>query len=46
VVFEGDIKANQLVKAEYNPQDVSEGIIIYRLQTAQGAYHDKVMLVK
>jgi len=46
VVFEGDVKANQLMKAEYDPQDVSEGIIIYRLQIDRGAYYDKAILVK
>ena len=45
-LFEGDVKASELQKFEYHPTSFSDGMIIYRLQTAQGIYYDKAVMVK
>ncbi|HXH18235.1 MAG TPA: hypothetical protein VNJ07_04040, partial [Chitinophagales bacterium] len=46
VLFEGDVKANELKKLEYSPVSASGGVIIYRLQTEHGAWYDKAVLVR
>lgn len=45
-LFDGNASASELVKVEYNAGEVAGGMIIYRLQTEQGAWFNKAMLVK
>ncbi len=45
-LFDGYAGASELVKVEYNAGEVAGGMVIYRLQTEQGAWFSKAMLVK
>jgi len=45
-LFEGDVKAAELNRFEYNPVASCDCLIIYRLQTSQGAYYDRVVMVR
>jgi hypothetical protein len=45
-VFDGDVKAAVINKVKYIPAANCGCIIIYRLQTVQGTYYGKVMMVK
>ena len=46
VVFEGNVKGAELKKLEYNPAMNCDCMIIYRLQTEQGAYYGKAVMVR
>jgi len=45
-LFEGDVKAGELQKYEFTPDKLSDGIIIYRLQTDLGVFFGKAVLTK
>ena len=45
-LFEGDVKAYETIKLKYLPANVSDGMIIYRLQTEDSTYYDKAVMVK
>ena len=45
-LFDGEVNADEVKKVEYYPVNVTDGMIIYRLQTEQGIWHNKAMLVK
>ena len=46
VVFEGKVKAAELQKTEYHPAAGCNCMIIYRLQTYQGTYYGKAVMVR
>ncbi len=45
-LLEGNVKGGELNKVEFSPESVSEGMFIYRLQTEQGTYFGKAVMVK
>jgi len=45
-LFEGNVKGGELQKVEFSPEAASEGMFIYRLQTEQGIYFGKAVMVK
>ncbi len=45
-VFEGNVKAGELQKHEFTPDKFTDGMFIYRLQTANGSYYGKAVMVK
>ncbi|HXH19384.1 MAG TPA: hypothetical protein VNJ07_09910 [Chitinophagales bacterium] len=45
-LFEGNVKAGAMQKVEFVPAGIAEGMIFYRLQTKQGAYFGKAVMVK
>ncbi len=46
VLFEGDAKALELQQFEFNPASACDCMFIYRLQTEQGAYYGKAVMVR
>jgi hypothetical protein len=46
VLFEGDVKAAELHKAEFNALGMAKGMVVYRLQTAQKTFYGRAMLMK
>ncbi len=44
-LFEGDAKGGELRKFEFTPQNIVEGMYIYRLQTESGSYYGKAVMV-
>ena len=47
IIFEGDLKADEMYLFEYMPDAyLTNGILVYRLQTEQGAYYGKAVLVR
>jgi hypothetical protein len=44
-VLEGDVKAGELQKAEFNAGGISRGMVIYRLQSEQKAYYGRVVMM-
>ena len=45
-LFEGDVKAADLTKVEYAPVTNCGCMVIYRLQTEQGTYYGKAVMVR
>jgi hypothetical protein len=46
VLFEGNIRAGELQKAEFKTDGISRGMVIYRLQTEQRAYYGRAVMMK
>jgi hypothetical protein len=46
VLFEGDVKAAELHKAEFNALGIAKGMVVYRLQTAEKTFYGRAMLMK
>jgi len=45
-VFEGDVKSGEQQTFEFNPAAACDCMFIYRLQTEQGSYYGKAMMVR
>lgn len=45
-LFEGNVKGGALQKFEFSPENSSDGMFIYRLQTEGGIYYGKAMMVR
>jgi hypothetical protein len=45
-LFDGDVKADELKKIEYSPATNCDCMVIYRLQTEQGTYFGRAVMVK
>jgi len=45
-LFEGDVKGGEIQKFEYAPGSNCDCMVIYRLQTKDGAYFGKAVMVK
>ena len=45
-LFEGNAKAGELQKFEFNPETAADGMIIYRLQTKHGVIFGKAVFAK
>lgn len=45
-LFEGYVKASELQQYEFTPEHATEGMYIYRLQTASDSYYSKVVMVR
>jgi len=45
-LFDGQVKAAELRKVEYNPTTAANGLVLYRLQTNKGVYYGKAVMVK
>lgn len=45
-LFDGQVKAAELRKVEYNPAVAANGLVLYRLQTDKGVYYGKAVMVK
>jgi len=45
-LFEGNVEAGELQKHEFTPDKLSDGMFIYRLQTENGSYYGKAVMVR
>jgi len=45
-VFEGEVNAGELQTFEFNPASACNCMFIYRLQTEQGSYYGKAVMVR
>lgn len=45
-LFEGDVKAGEQQMVEFNPATSCDCMFIYRLQTEQGSYYGKAVMVR
>jgi hypothetical protein len=45
-IFEGDIQAGTIYKAEFNAQNLGEGIYIYRIISGDHIVNGKLILIK
>ena len=46
LIFQNKVSAGELQKVQYIPVALNEGMLFYRLQTDQGAYFGKAVMVK
>lgn len=46
LLFEGEVKGNELHKVEFTPAASCDCMIVYRLQTEQGTYYGKAVMTR
>ncbi len=45
-LYDGQVKAAELRKVEYIPSTQARGLVLYRLQTNEGVYYGKAVMIK